>query len=407
VLTRLIERRNGTKRIVSDLAQRVQETKRVAAGEDERRPPWLRCQSSRLYANLAFMLRNSRRSKPRNHGVDAASGESQRDSTTNYTTKVALRRVMEIDQLIRQMRYPNKPWLARHFEISERTIERDFQQMRDQLHLRPIYDRKRNGFYYADDPPCPPDLVITEGDFFHLAIARFAIEAQRGLNFEASMRHTFDKFAQHLDARLNATIDGLRAIISFQPSGFPAPVDPKIFDAVHVATAARRELQLMYQKPEDAKPRLRTLEPLHLTVYNQAWYFLAREAGDPLVKRWMVSRATKPRQTGREFPCPENFDPAAFLSGGFGMFGNANPERILLRFSRKAAPRVKERIWHDSQELSPKRNGEIEMRLYAEVNFDLDQFLWSWGGEVRVLEPAHLRTRLCAAAEAVLERNRK
>jgi len=345
------------------------------------------------------MAKKSSGSKP-----NSSSSEPTKPALV-YTTRVALRRVMEIDRFIREGRYPNQPWLARHFEVHLSTIERDFGHMRNQLKLEPVYDRKRQGYYYRDDPAAPPDLEITEGDVFHWAIAAFAVESYRGLSLERGIKRSFEKFASHLNTRLNASIDGLRSIISFRPSGFPAPVDPKVFETVHSAIAARRELTLEHQKPEDAKPRKRRLEPLHITVFDQAWYFFARDVEDGVIKKFMISRVTKPVQTGREFEYPADFDPEAYLKGGLGMFGGANPEPIVLRFKKSAVRRVKERIWHESQVFRKVKGGELEMRLVVEVNLDLERFLWSFSGQVRVIEPIGLREKLCAAARATLEWN--
>jgi len=338
-------------------------------------------------------------------GSKASSSATPTPAASVYTTRPALRRVMEIDRLIREGRYPNQPWLARHFEVDESTIYRDLRHMRDQLHLDPAYDRARNGYYYRDEPLAPPNLNITEGDIFYFAIGRFAVESYRGLALEKGMKRSFEKFASHLDARLNASIDGLRAIISFRPSGFPAPVDPKVFETVHTATASRRELMLDYQKPEEDRPRQRRLEPLHITVFDQAWYFFARDVADGLIKKFMISRATKPVRTTREFEYPADFDPEKYLKGGMGMFGGENPEPIVLRFKKSAVRRVKERIWHESQEFRKEKEGELEMRLCVEVNLDLERFLWGFGGEVRVVEPQRLRERLRAVAKATLAWN--
>jgi predicted DNA-binding transcriptional regulator YafY len=59
-----------------------------------------------------------------------------------------IERILYIDRLLRAEAYPSRQTIARQFEVSVKTIERDSDYMRDRLEAPIAYDRDRKGFYY-------------------------------------------------------------------------------------------------------------------------------------------------------------------------------------------------------------------------------------------------------------------
>jgi Ankyrin repeats (3 copies) len=65
-------------------------------------------------------------------------------------TKPQLHRLLALDRLIRSGKYPNALTFARKWEVSQKTVQRDIEFLRDMLGGPLEYDRVRKGYYYSD-----------------------------------------------------------------------------------------------------------------------------------------------------------------------------------------------------------------------------------------------------------------
>ena len=59
-------------------------------------------------------------------------------------------RLLFIDKIIREKRYPNCSSLAEEWETSSKTIQRDLDYMRYELDAPLVYSAKERGFYYTE-----------------------------------------------------------------------------------------------------------------------------------------------------------------------------------------------------------------------------------------------------------------
>jgi len=67
---------------------------------------------------------------------------------------------------------------------------------------------------------------------------------------------------------------------------------------------------------------------------------------------------------------------------------------VHLRFKPPAAARVRETIWHPSQQLTDGPRGTVEMRVTVAGTVEITPWILGWGDAVEVLAPAELRQRI-------------
>jgi hypothetical protein len=60
-----------------------------------------------------------------------------------------MRRLVELDRLIRDEKYPNARTFGKKWEVDPKTIQRDIAFLRDELEAPLEYDRRRRGFFYS------------------------------------------------------------------------------------------------------------------------------------------------------------------------------------------------------------------------------------------------------------------
>lgn len=101
---------------------------------------------------------------------------TDRQNHTNY------RRVFEIDREIASGRYPNVSYFMKKFEVSEATVLRDIERLRNDFSADIEYDRIRKGYYYTTPSFRLPALLSTEKQI---------VAAQLMSNLLATIKGTF------------------------------------------------------------------------------------------------------------------------------------------------------------------------------------------------------------------------
>jgi proteasome accessory factor B len=132
----------------------------------------------------------------------------------------AIERTFRIHELVAAGKFPNIQTLAVEFEISPKTVKRDFQFMRDRLDLPLEYDRQRHGFYYSKPvDKFPGSPKVTESELFALLVAHKAIEQYKGTPFYQPLLMAFAKLTCQLDKKERYTAESIQEALSFRPFG--------------------------------------------------------------------------------------------------------------------------------------------------------------------------------------------
>ena len=74
-------------------------------------------------------------------------------------------RIIQIDEMLRGGSYVKIASLVRKFGVSQRTVERDFERLRDDLNAPLEYDKSKNMYHYTDPTFSVPNVILTEGEY--------------------------------------------------------------------------------------------------------------------------------------------------------------------------------------------------------------------------------------------------
>src|SRR5690348_11950803 len=182
--------------------------------------------------------------------------------------------MLRIHQAIQSGGFPNASSLASELEVSSKSIHRDLEFMRDRLQLPLEFDRQRGGYGYTEEVNAFPTVQITEGELFALIVAEKALQQYRGTSFEAPLLSAIRKMEQSLPDTISLNLADWQQTISFRTRAEPI-LDLKIFDELGRAAAERRQLEIAYREPGQAKPDARVVDPYHLANINGEWYLFA------------------------------------------------------------------------------------------------------------------------------------
>src|SRR3989442_14445030 len=104
-----------------------------------------------------------------------------------------LLRLVRIDGELRSKRWPNAATLARLLEVTERTIHRDIDCLRDQLGAPIEYDSSRHGYYYREESYRLALPQVSEGECLALFLAERLLQQYKGTPLADDLQRLFQK----------------------------------------------------------------------------------------------------------------------------------------------------------------------------------------------------------------------
>ena len=309
--------------------------------------------------------------------------------------------MLRIHQTLQSGTFPNATRLAADLEVSTKSIQRDIEFMRDRLGLPVEYNASCFGYYYTEEVNAFPTMQITEGELVALVLAEKALQQYRGTNFEKPLLGAIRKIEQSLPDTISVNLADVEQTISFRTRAEPI-IDLEVFDVLAKATAQRRQLELTYRKPGSRQPETRLIDPYHLGNINGEWFLFAYDHARRDIRTFVPARISEVRLTGKTFKRSEQFTLDDRLRDSFGVHSGEGAYDVIIRFSPAVADYVREKRWHESQQLVPRKDGSLELHLKLSSLTEIQRWVLSWGGDAVVRKPRELTKSVQAAAQKIL-----
>jgi predicted DNA-binding transcriptional regulator YafY len=309
--------------------------------------------------------------------------------------------MLRIHQAVQSHKFPNTTTLAREIEVATKTIQRDIEFMRERLGLPIEYDGQRFGYHYSAEVTSFPTMHITEGELVALVIAEKALEQYRGTQFEKPLLSAIRKIEQSLPETISLNLADIEQTISFRTRAEPI-LNLEIFDALAKATAHRRQVEISYRKAGSKQFEPRFVDPYHLANINGEWYLFAYDHARKDIRTFVPARVQSVKQTGKTFPRPERFSLEKRLRNSFGVLSGEGQFEVVLHFTPRVADYIREKKWHESQQLRDLKGGGVEMRLKLSSLREIERWVLGWGGDALVLKPRELVDAIKQAAKKIL-----
>jgi len=323
---------------------------------------------------------------------------------TSQLSRPPLERMLRIHGELRRGELVNATRLGAELEVSRKTITRDIAFMRDRLDLPIEFDVRANTYRYTEPVENFPTVQVTEGEVMALLVARRALEQYQGTPFHQQLAVAFEKLTAGLKDRITFTADEEWRTVSFKNVGL-GRTDLQVFTSLSGAVLREREVSFAYRKPGDASSATRRVEPYHLSHRENLWYLIGRDGDRGELRTFALPRIREVKETGNVFTRPADFSPDRFFSGSLGVVEGKGDYRVRVVFATEVADRVRERLWHESQEMHARADGRLEVRLRLGALGEAERWVLGWGAAAEVLAPAELRRRVATTAAAVAQKN--
>jgi predicted DNA-binding transcriptional regulator YafY len=161
------------------------------------------------------------------------------------------------------------------------------------------------------------------------------------------------------------------------------------------------EVEFDYRKPGSAAPERRRVRPYHLANRENLWYLIAHDLERNALRTYALPRLTNVTVTKQHFEKPDDFTPEKFFAKSLGVLSGDGNFQVVIRFKPEAADLVREREWHESQEMRELRGGGLELTLRLGALAEIERWVLGWGSSAEVLKPAALRDKVKSTAAAM------
>lgn len=211
-------------------------------------------------------------------------------------------RLLQLLSLLQVRREWTGPALATRMGVTERTVRRDIDKLRNlgyPIHASPGI---AGGYQLGAGAQLPP-LLLDDNEALAVALGLNSVAAGpvAGIG-EASVR-ALAKLEQVLPSRLRPKFAMLKAAVTTLPSN-AASVDPQQLTVVSAAIADKRQLSFDYVKADGEASR-RLVEPYRLVDTGRRWYLVAWDVDREDWRTFRADRiATLPAERKKYVPRP-------------------------------------------------------------------------------------------------------
>ena len=154
-------------------------------------------------------------------------------------------------------------------------------------------------------------------------------------------------------------------------------------------------LRIIYQTFQSDEPMNRHIYPLLLKEYNNRWVLVGWENGRDTLQNLPLDRIITQRETAETFVHPKSFDSRTYFQYLLGTTKTGKePLEVVLHFTKERRKYVETKKIHPTQKSVRLPDGGLEVRLFVELNQELDAKILEFGKDVTVIEPPSLRDRI-------------
>lgn len=317
--------------------------------------------------------------------------------------RTTLRRILELDTMIRLGRLHSAAQAAAELEVNRRTIERDLATLRD-LRAEIHYDAERKTYSYVGHPIMLPAQWLNESEIALVLIAEKALRTYAHAAFSDEVHPAFNRLLDPIRDYPD-TMEEIRSLArrvcfyrSYEPSRALRPIFQAVLDSMH----SRQRLSVEYEEQDGTMQPRREIGPYVLLNNHGEWQVVAYCRRSRRVKTFALDRMHKPRPSEHFYHLPDDFDPRDYHIHPFDPLDNRRRTFVVLRLEGGAAARAGRRLWHPSQTISRNRDKSVTFTMRCALTPSLVRWVLTLGPEAEVISPKVLRAKVAEMARDVL-----
>lgn len=324
-------------------------------------------------------------------------------------SKVSVERMSKIVRLIRRRGAASMALLKQELEVSEASIKRDLEFLRDRARCPLEWSRAKRGYVILDEQAEGgrfelPGVWFDSSEILALLTMLHLVEGLQPGLLEEHIGPMKDLLRDLLaeGTQLPQSIARKLRLIHFAAR----KVEPKHFQSVASALFEGRRLELRYWNRDRKEFSDRIISPQTLVHYRENWILDAWCHLRQGLRSFALESMERVRILDEPVIEVAQSELDAHFRAGYGIFAGPVKHRAHLRFSAERAQWVAKEVWHHDQISSYEPDGAYILEIPYSNDQELVMDLLRHSPEVEVLAPDELRQKLHTALHEAAEKNR-
>jgi predicted DNA-binding transcriptional regulator YafY len=304
-------------------------------------------------------------------------------------------------------RYTTTQAMAAEHGVTERTIRRDIEALQEAGF--PLYDERADSgkkvWKLIDGYRQKLAQTFSLAELSALFFSKNLMSFLGGSPFAADLESAFAKIQEALPAKSLPYLARVQGLFATRPDPWKDYSKKRdVIEALIDATLHQRRARIAYFSFSSKRTKSYTLDPYRVVYYHGGLYLYARSEEHAQVRTFAVERIERIEVLDEKFQVPADFDIADYGRAAFGIAGG-KPEKVEIVFDAEIAGYIRERVWHESQELTDKPDGSVVLRMNVAPGFELQAWVKSFLPHSRVIQPASLRDSVAKDIEKARRSN--
>ncbi len=286
--------------------------------------------------------------------------------------------------------------MAKEVGVTTRTIRRDLAALQEAGF--PLYDEHDDAgrVRWRLDGHVLKGLEtgFTLGEMCALYLSRNLLESVAGTPFQRDLSNAFTRLEKMLSPRMRQFLDRLPSVLATKAGprarGSAAVVDSTA--RLLEATLHFRVATMRYHSVSSARVKDYEVHPYRLTFAQGGLYLLAYVPAYDDVRTFAVDRIASVSLEKQTFTPRQAIGDDVFANS-LGV-NTGPPARVEIAFTSDAAPYVRARVWHSSQETRESESGGLILTMNVCHDWALRSWILGWGHFAQVIAPASLAREL-------------
>ena len=310
-------------------------------------------------------------------------------------------RQWKILKTIEAGRYTTAADLAGEHRVTERTIRRDIEALQEAGF--PLYDERSEGrkiWRLVEGYKQRLTQTFSLAELSALYFSKNLMSFLGGAPFAQDLEAAFAKIREALPARSLPYLERIQDLFMARPDPWKdysrkQDVIANLVDA----TLHQKQVKIAYFSFNSRRSKSYTVDPYRLVYYHGGLYLYARAHEYGEVRTFAVERVEKIEVLEEGFEVPADFSVSEYGRGAFGITGG-EPQMVEVLVAPSMAAYIRERVWHESQEMEDRPDGSVLLRMSVAPGFELKSWIKGFLPHVQVLKPAALRDEIAADLDA-------
>jgi len=288
--------------------------------------------------------------------------------------------------------------LAAHFKVTTRTVWRDLAALQEVGF--PLVDEKRDGKTCWRLMTMPlkalNDAGLSVTEACSLYLSRALLVSFTGTPFEAGLTAIIKKVEKALSPRVRQFLKRLPDVVQVKSAprkNVTAPKHDEFVARLIEAASDRHVAKVLYFSVHSNREKDYELHPYHLSYAEGGLYLSAYVPEYRQVRVFAVERIRRVTVLERGFTPVDDVSSEAF-GQSLGVNLGGKPERIVVDFTARVAPYVRERTWHKSQQVEERADGGLRVTLKVCRDWALRTWVLGYGAHARVVSPPALAAEI-------------